>query len=107
MLKLSVLQLAEWLRLFRHLSTQYDRILLDTPPLMSGIDTAVLHQAADAVILYARWNSTTRGETRSMLKVLGDVGVTPIAVVALRIELDRVRQYGDDVLFYLGKSMTA
>jgi succinoglycan biosynthesis transport protein ExoP len=98
---------AEWWRLFRHLSTQYDRILLDTPPLMSGIDTAVLHQAADAVLLFARWNSTTTGETRSMLKVLGDVGVTPIAVVATRIELDRVRRFGDDALFYLGKSMSA
>ena len=98
---------AEWWRLFRHLSTQYDRILLDTPPLMSRIDTAVLHQVADAVLLFARWNSTTTGETRSMIKVLGDVGVTPIAVVATRIELDHVRSYGDDALFYLGKSMTA
>lgn len=98
---------AEWWRLFRSLASQYDRILLDTPPLMSGIDTAVLHQAADAVVLFARWNSTTRGETRSALKVLGDVGVTPIAVVASRIELERVRRYGDDILFYLGKSMSA
>lgn len=98
---------AEWWRLFRHLSTQYDRILLDTPPLMSGIDTAVLQQVADVVLLFARWNSTTRGETRSMIKVLGDVGVTPLAVVATRIELDKVRSYGDDALFYLGKSMTA
>jgi uncharacterized protein involved in exopolysaccharide biosynthesis/Mrp family chromosome partitioning ATPase len=96
---------AEWRRLFRHLSTQYDRILLDTPPLMSGIDTAVLHQVADAVLLFARWNSTTSGESRSMLKVLGDVGVTPLAVVATRIHLDRVRKFGDDALFFLGKSL--
>lgn len=98
---------AEWWRLFRHLSTQYDRILLDTPPLMSEIDTAVLHQVADVVLLFARWNSTTTDETRSMIKILGDVGVTPIAVVATRIQLDRVRSFGDDALFYLGKSMTA
>ncbi len=96
---------AEWWRLFRHLSTQYDRILLDTPPLMSGIDTAVLHQVADAVLLFARWNSTTTGEARSMLKVLGDVGVTPLAVVATRIQLERVRRFGDDALFFLGKSL--
>lgn len=98
---------AEWWRLFQQLSNQYDRILLDTPPLMSGIDTAVLHQAADAVVLFARWNSTTGGEAHSILKVLGDVGVTPIAVVASRIELDRVRSYGEDILFNFGKSMTA
>ncbi len=99
--------LAEWRRLLRHLSSQYDRILIDTAPLISKIDTAVLHQAADAVVLFARWNSTSSGEIRSILKVLGDVGVTPVSVVATRIRLDRVRRYGDDALFYLGRSMAA
>jgi uncharacterized protein involved in exopolysaccharide biosynthesis/Mrp family chromosome partitioning ATPase len=101
------IEVVEWLRLFRNLAAQYDCILLDTPPLMTRIDTTVLQKAADMVILFTRWNATTTGETRSIMKLLGDVGVTPIGVVGTRIELDRVGKFGDDVLFYFGRSMSA
>lgn len=95
---------ADFTRLLDYLATQYDRILLDTPPLLSMMDTAPICKQADNVILFVRWNSTSRGGVASALQILHDIDVNPFAAVATRVNLQRARSYGDNSLIYTSKS---
>lgn len=84
--------------LIAHLATRFDRVLLDTPPLMTRMDTASFQQAANEVILFARWNATTKTEVRGVLRTLNDVGVMPMAVVATRMDLEQALRFDDGTL---------
>lgn len=46
---------------------KYDRIVLDTPPLLGVADARVLASLSDAAILLIRWNSTALGAIQSAL----------------------------------------
>lgn len=95
---------SDFARFLDYLATKYDRILLDTPPLLSMIDAAPICNVADNVILFVRWKSTSRGAVTSALQVLNDIGVTPLAAVKTRLNLKRARSYGDKSLIYTAKS---
>lgn len=82
------------------LAGSYDRILVDTAPLMQRMDVASLCRAADSVLLFVRWNDTTRNAVTSTLKLLSDVGVHASAVVATRVDTTRVKVFGEDELYF-------
>lgn len=56
---------------------RYDRIILDTPPLLGVADARAIAALADAVILVVRWEKTPANAVRSALEVL-DRGQAPL-----------------------------
>jgi polysaccharide biosynthesis transport protein len=72
-------------RLFRELlegaADRYDRIIIDTPPLMSVADPLVVAGVADAVMLVVGAGNSTAGQLRSGLEALQQVGANLIGTV--------------------------
>jgi succinoglycan biosynthesis transport protein ExoP len=63
--------------LIQTLRGRYDRIILDTPPLLGVADARAIAALADAVILVVRWEKTHANAVRSALEVL-DRGQAPL-----------------------------
>lgn len=55
--------------LLRTLRTQYDWILLDTPPMLGIADARTLAVMVDAVVMVVKWNSTSRGAVKAALEL--------------------------------------
>lgn len=79
-------------------SDLYEVILLDTPPLLSSVESAYLSQISQRVILFTRWNSTKKNIVLQAVRELKNAGVRPSALVATRVNMKRVKQYGDSIL---------
>jgi succinoglycan biosynthesis transport protein ExoP len=67
------------------LATRFDRIILDSPPLMLS-DAVVLSKATDGVILVARSRKTHRDELRHAAKQIRDVGGTIFGVIVNELD---------------------
>ena len=68
--------------LLEHLSTQYDVVLIDSPPLLHVTDALALAGLVDAVVLVARIGLVTRENARRVPEVLGKVaGARAIGIV--------------------------
>jgi succinoglycan biosynthesis transport protein ExoP len=72
-------------KLFRELlevaGERYDKIIIDTPPLMSVSDPLVVAGVAESVMLVVRTGNTTSGQLRSGLESLYQVGANVIGTV--------------------------
>ena len=80
---------------------RYDRVLIDAPPILPMADILPLHRAADATLLFIRWNSTPRPVVRSALRALTSVQVAPLGCVATCIDGALVPGYSDDEFAHL------
>ncbi|MFZ5862727.1 MAG: CpsD/CapB family tyrosine-protein kinase [Nitrospirota bacterium] len=57
-------------RLFTHLESQYDYIVVDTPPVLAGVDAALTADLVDGVVLVVRSGSTPRTALQKALGML-------------------------------------
>ena len=57
-------------QLLAELRGKYDRIILDSPPLLAVSDARTLAVQADAVLMVMRWDRTPRGAIRAALSLL-------------------------------------
>lgn len=80
-------------QLIQKLSTQYDLIIIDTPPVLAVSDTQVLAPVAGTVFLIAKANVTAIGEIHESVKRLEQSGVTVKGVVFNDFKVDK-RRYG-------------
>ncbi|RBW54931.1 Wzz/FepE/Etk N-terminal domain-containing protein [Ruegeria sp. A3M17] len=87
-----------FLNLLHSLSASYNTILLDTPPLLSAVESGYLSQLSHRTILITRWNHTSRKSVLQAMRELENAGVRPSALVATRVDLKRVKLYGDPIL---------
>ena len=55
-------------RMLDHLRTQFDRVILDTPPVLPLADVAVLAPMVDGVLLVVRAGVTTRPAIENALR---------------------------------------
>ena len=76
------------------LRASFDVIVLDTAPVLPVVDTRVLAQKADAVVLLARWRKTPWHATRTALRLLSDFGVEVFGVVLSQIDVKAQARYG-------------
>jgi capsular exopolysaccharide synthesis family protein len=77
------------------LRSQYDRIVLDTPPAGAIADALVLSRLADGVLVVARAGKVSRGELLHVLECLANAGAPVWGVVLNRARPDRNRyDYG-------------
>lgn len=94
-------------KLQRYLTTlkgRYDRIIIDMPPVLPMVDVVSLARVADSVLFLARWNGVSKGAVRSALRILKDVGVQPVGVVATLVDADKAKDYSDDAFAYMLES---
>lgn len=85
---------------------QYDRVIVDMPPVIPAIDIVRVLSAADLVVMCVAWNATSGAVVASALRVLRDVGVGPVGVVATMVKQAAAAGYADDVFAYSGRRFT-
>ena len=68
------------------LRARYDRILLDTPPVLAVADARALARLSDTVLFLVRWNRTSRFAARSALSRLAGDGPKRILAVLTMTE---------------------
>ena len=81
--------------LLQTLSSQYDIVVIDTPPVLAVSDTQVLAHQAGTVFLVARAEVTTLGELQEAAKRLKHAGVTVRGVIFNDVNISK-RRYGYD-----------
>jgi tyrosine-protein kinase Etk/Wzc len=79
--------------LIQKLSTQYDLVIIDTPPVLAVSDTQVLAPVAGTVFLIVKANVTAIGEIHESVKRLQQSGVSVKGVVFNDFKVDK-RRYG-------------
>jgi tyrosine-protein kinase Etk/Wzc len=75
------------------LSTQYDLVLIDTPPVLAAADTLGFAAQVGTLLLVARAGQTQMGELHEAAKRLGQVGRSVSGVLFNAVDLTR-RYYG-------------
>jgi len=71
------------------LSADYDRVIIDTPPVVTVTDAAVLSTLVDGVVLVVRAFATTKELARHAVRALRDVGGRPVGAVLNAVNFDR------------------
>ena len=80
--------------MLKDLLTRYDRIIIDSPPVLAVADTRVLARLANRVIYLVRWNSTPRDAVRNGMKLLTGVGAPVHGVVLSQVDQRKHARYG-------------
>lgn len=80
--------------LLKGLRTQYDRIIIDSPPVLAVADTRILAQLAHRVLYLVRWNSTPREAVRNGIKLLHSAGVSVHGIVLSQVDQRKHARYG-------------
>ncbi|MGV1046028.1 polysaccharide biosynthesis tyrosine autokinase [Limnohabitans sp.] len=79
--------------LLKTLSSQYDVVLVDTPPVLAVSDTAILAPQAGTTFLVARADVSSLGEVQEATKRLAQSGVTVKGVIFNGLDISK-RRYG-------------
>jgi len=89
-----LLERPEMTTLLEGLLTQYDRIIIDSPPVLAVSDARVVARLADRLIFLVRWNSTPRDAVRNGLKLLRSVGIPVSGIVLSQVNQRKHARYG-------------
>jgi capsular exopolysaccharide synthesis family protein len=73
--------------LIEQLKSKYDKIILDSPPVMAVTDAAILAQYADAVLLVVRQGRTNRHVLRGAMRMLKTVNANVVGFVLNDVDL--------------------
>lgn len=79
----------DFAKFLRDLRTRFDRIVLDSPPLIPVADAAILATQADATIVVARAFETKKQTARRAARVLDDVNANVIGTVLNAVDFSR------------------
>jgi len=71
------------------LTERYDRIIIDSPPIVAVTDAAILSTLVDSTILVIKAFSTTKEVCRQGIRLLADVGATTAGTILNFVDLDR------------------
>lgn len=80
--------------LVRRLAQDYDRIIIDSPPILAIADTRMLSRVADQVVYVVRWNATSREAVRAGLKLLRESGARLAGTVLSQVNMRKHARYG-------------
>lgn len=90
--------------LIADLSKVYDRIVIDSPPVLAVSDARVLARLADRVIYLVKWNSTPRDAVHNGIKLLRGAGVLVSGLVLSQVNQRKHARYGyGDYGHYYGR----
>jgi polysaccharide biosynthesis transport protein len=82
------------------LNERFDRVVLDSPPVVAVTDSAILSTVVDGVIMVIRAFKTTFGLSRSGLRTLRDVDAPIAGAVLNAVNLDRHEYYYQRYYYY-------
>jgi capsular exopolysaccharide synthesis family protein len=88
-----MLNSTEFARLLEELSQSYDRVLVDSPPVLSVTDASILAAMCDVTLLVLKAGSSTRRMAKQARNVLLDVGGAILGVVVNAVS-HKQEQYG-------------
>jgi succinoglycan biosynthesis transport protein ExoP len=71
------------------LSQRFDRVIIDSPPVIAVTDAVVLSTFVDGAIVVVRGFKTTKEAARHALRTLAEVGGKTLGVVLNSVDLDR------------------
>jgi capsular exopolysaccharide synthesis family protein len=77
------------------LRRHYDRIIIDTPPILPVSDALVLAKQSDTVIFVAKCDATSTRQMNLALDSLARVDVRVSGVVVTHLDARKARKYGD------------
>lgn len=72
----------------------YDRIIIDTPPVLAVPDARIIGRHADAILYVCRWDKTSRYQVLAGLKSLQSVNLRIDGVILSQIDSRKLRSYG-------------
>ncbi|WP_083897363.1 polysaccharide biosynthesis tyrosine autokinase [Azospirillum sp. B506] len=78
----------------RDLLPRYDRIIIDTAPVLAVSDGRLIAPLVDRVIYLVRWNATPRDAVRNGLKLLRSAGAPPSGLVLSQVNQRKHSRYG-------------
>lgn len=81
------------------LRTEYDRVIIDSPPIVPVTDAAVLSGKLDGTVLVVRAFNTSKELARRAMRALRDVGGRTVGIVLNAVDLER-REYGYYQYYY-------
>ena len=88
-----VVQSEKFKKLLDELSQRFDRVILDSPPLIAVTDSAIISQFVDGVVFVIRAFKTSPAACRSGLRALYDIDAPIAGAVLNAVNLDR-HEYG-------------
>lgn len=92
-----LLQSAAFSRLLETVGERYDRIVIDSPPLVPVTDAAIIATRVDGVVLVARPMHTRRDLAGHAVRALRDVGARVLGCILNDVNLD---ERGYDYYYY-------
>jgi Mrp family chromosome partitioning ATPase len=73
--------------------TEYDVILIDSPPILAVGDARILAQLADYSVVVARWGKTSWRALNHALRLLADGGARIAGVTVSRVNIKQFATY--------------
>ncbi len=88
--------------LVRQMSSLYDLVVIDSPPIMAVSDAIVLSGLADATLMMVRWETTPREVTISAIRQLRQSGGRIAGAVLTRVNMRKHARfsYGESDYYY-------
>ena len=80
--------------MMRRLATHFDYVLVDAPPVLAVTDPAIVATTVDALVLTVRVTKNGRGIVEDAMRIVDDIGVTPLGVVVNGVDKSATRSYG-------------
>jgi capsular exopolysaccharide synthesis family protein len=87
--------------LLADLSSHYDLVILDTPPVLAVADSRILARKADFTVLVARWRATPHQAIEGALRVLHSDGIAVGGMLLNQVDMAQQSRYGyGDTAYY-------
>ena len=80
-------------RLLKDVSSRYDLVILDSPPVLSVSDARVLSQMTDKTVFLVHWGSTRRHDVMMGVKQLVEAGADLAGLVLSRVNVRKHARY--------------
>ena len=87
-------------RLLEELQTKFDRVIIDSPPVVAVTDAAVLSTLVDGTILVVRAFKTPKDLARHALRALADVGANTAGTVLNSVNLNKTEYKNTHYYYY-------
>jgi tyrosine-protein kinase Etk/Wzc len=79
--------------LLKTVSSEYDFVMIDTPPILAASDTVIIGALVGAVFILARAGVTNESEINESIKRLNQAGISPKGILFNDLKV-RAREYG-------------
>jgi capsular exopolysaccharide synthesis family protein len=89
-----VLNSQRFIDLLEELTERYDRVIIDSPPLLAVTDARIISASADATVVVLRAGKTNRKLSEGALDGLGSVGAKVLGVVVNDVQRRGMQKYG-------------